>query len=245
MLLTESTYSLSISHQMILLVLTKTERTRDHSSINTQRTTIIFIRLLPSTTLLPRGETLFHIPLIIILKTFKDFFACKLVLAANDQQPENIQRLFRLQTCLSRKSSTTRKNSKTFSPANLSQPQIIDNPKKFKDIFACKIALVANHQYPGNIQRFSGQQKQSTAATSNHPATSSSNQQQQSTAATSSSNQQQQSTAAINGSNRQQQLTTTTSRNNQLSSYQQHLHDQRQHLLVDTTAPSGRYPARS
>ena len=28
---------------------------------------------------------------------FKDFFACKIVLAANHQHPENIQRLFRLQ----------------------------------------------------------------------------------------------------------------------------------------------------
>ena len=53
-------------------------------------------------------------------KIFKDFFACKFVLAANHQQSESIQRLFRLQVCLSRKSWTTRKYSKTFSPANLS-----------------------------------------------------------------------------------------------------------------------------
>ena len=46
---------------------------------------------------------------------FKDFFACKIVLAANHRQPENIQTLFRLQNCFSRKSSTiSRKYSKTF-----------------------------------------------------------------------------------------------------------------------------------
>ena len=55
---TDPTYSLSIFHQKILLALAKTESIRDHSSINTRRTTIIFIRLLPPTTLLPRGETL-------------------------------------------------------------------------------------------------------------------------------------------------------------------------------------------
>ena len=89
---------------------------------------------------LPRGETLFHLPLTSILEIFKDFFACKFVLAAIQQQSEifkdffackfvlaaiqqqseNIQRLFRLQICLSRKSSTTRKYSKTFPPAKLS-----------------------------------------------------------------------------------------------------------------------------
>ena len=71
-------------------------------------------------------------------KIIKAFFACRNVLAAN-LQPENIQRLSRLQNCLSRRSTTTRKYSKTF---------------------ACKIFLAANQQYPGNIQRFSGQQKQ-------------------------------------------------------------------------------------
>ena len=55
---TDPTYSLSISHQMILLALAKTEKIRGHSSINTQHTTKKFIRLLPPTTLLPRGETL-------------------------------------------------------------------------------------------------------------------------------------------------------------------------------------------
>ena len=111
--------------------------------------------------------------------------------AANHQQPENIQRLFRLQNCLSCKSSTTRNYSKTFSPAELSQPQIINNPKIFKDFFAWRIVLAADQHYPGNIQRLSGQQS----------AINSSNQQQQSTAATSSSNQQQLSIAATSSSN--------------------------------------------
>ena len=139
----------------------------------------------------------------------------------------------------------------------------------FKDLFACKRVLAANHQYPGNIQRLCGQQKQILAATID------SNQQQQPAIiqqavfqqqaaiiqqavfqtqpavihqpapAINSSNQQQQPTAAINSSNQQQQSTTTTSSNNQLSSYQQHLHDQRRHLLVITTVPSRGYPAIS
>ena len=120
-------------------------------------------------------------------KIFKDFFACKTVLAANHQ-----------------------------------------HPKTFKDFFACKIVLAANHQlYPGNIQRFSGQQKQKSTA-----ATCSSNQQQQLAAASSSSNQQQQSTEAINN---------TTSSNNQHLSYEQHLHNHCRRLLVITTVPSRGY----
>ena len=92
--------------------------------------------------------------IIIILKTFTDFFACKIVLAANHHYPENIQRLFRLEKCLSRKSSLSWKNSKTISPAKLSSTQIIVVLKLFKDLFACKIVWAENHLYPGNIQRF-------------------------------------------------------------------------------------------
>ena len=62
----------------------------ENSSINNRRTAIVFIHSLPSTTQLPRGETLFHLPPINILEIFKDF------------------------------SATTRKYSKTFSPAKLS-----------------------------------------------------------------------------------------------------------------------------
>ena len=157
------------------------------SSINTQCTAIIFIRLLLSTTNFPEAKlsSTFLSPIFWKYsktlqqqsKIFKDFFACKFVLAAIQQQSENIQRLFRLQICLSRKSSTTRKYSRTFPPEKLSQPQIINYiPEIFKD--------------------FLGNQQQQPAAAIN-----SSNQQQQSTAATSSSNQQQQPAAAINSSN--------------------------------------------
>ena len=91
--------------------------------------------------------------IIFILKLFKDFFACKIVLSANQHYPEKIQRIFRLKNCLSRKSSLSWKYSKTFPPAKLSSTQIILILKIFKDFFACKIVLAANHQYPGNIQR--------------------------------------------------------------------------------------------
>ena len=68
MLLTEPTYLLSIFHQMILLALAKTDRIRGHLSIYTSAQPFLFIRLLPPITLFPRGETLFHFPIIIILK---------------------------------------------------------------------------------------------------------------------------------------------------------------------------------
>ena len=88
-----------------------------------------------------------------ILEIFKDFFGCKIVVAANQRYPGNIQRLFRLQICLSRKSSISWKYSKTFSAAKLSQPQIRDILETFKDFFDCKFVSAANHLYPGNIQK--------------------------------------------------------------------------------------------
>ena len=91
--------------------------------------------------------------IIIILKKFKDFFACKIALAANHHYPENIQRLFRLKNSLRRKTSLSWKYSKTFSPEKLSYLQIILILKIFKDFFACKIVLAENHLYPGKIQR--------------------------------------------------------------------------------------------
>ena len=94
-----------------------------------------------------------------ILRRFKDFFACKIVLAANHRYPGNLQRLFRLQTCLSRKSSVCWIYSKTFPPAKLSQQQPINILKMFKNFFACKIVVAANQRYPGNIQRFFRLQK--------------------------------------------------------------------------------------
>ena len=109
-----------------------------------------------------------------MLEKFKDIFACKIVLAANHQNPGNFQRPFCLQNCLCRKSSISWDYSKTFSPAKLSYPQIINILELledffacklsstqtinilelFKEFFGCKIVLAANHQYPGNIQRF-------------------------------------------------------------------------------------------
>ena len=74
--------------------------------------------------------------------------ACKIVLAAYHHYPENIQRRFRLQNWLSRKSSLSWKHSKTFSPEKLSSTQIIIILKIFKDFFACEIASAANHHYP-------------------------------------------------------------------------------------------------
>ena len=71
----------------------------------------------------------------IILKIFKDFFACNFVSDANHHYPGNIQRFFQWQICLRRKSSLS----------------II--LKIFKDFFACKILSDANHHYPANIQR--------------------------------------------------------------------------------------------
>ena len=77
----------------------------------------------------------------IILKIFKDLFACKIVLAENHPYPGNIQRLFWLQNCLSRKSSLSWKYSKTFSPAKMSWPQIIFIPKIFKYFFRLQNCL--------------------------------------------------------------------------------------------------------
>ena len=151
---------------MILLVLAKNERIRDHSSINTQRIAIIFIQFLPSTTLFPRGEPLFHIPPINILKIIKDF------------------------------PSITRKYSKTSSPAELSEPQITNFPEIFKEQPAAATNGSNQQQQPAAATSSSNQQQQPAAATSSSnqqqqpaAATSSSNQQQQSPAVTSSSNQ--------------------------------------------------------
>ena len=62
-------------------------------------------------------------------------------MAANHLYAENIPRLFRLQEYLRRKSSLSRNNSKTFSPARLSWPKTIFMLKTFKDFFACKSCL--------------------------------------------------------------------------------------------------------
>ena len=124
------------------------------------------------------------------------------------QQPENIQRLF----------ISSRKYSKTFHQL----------PKIFKDFFARKFVLAANHQlHSGKIQRLFGQQ--STAANCI------SNQQQQSTAAISNN----QPAATIN--QQQQSKGTINTGNNQLSSYQQYPHNPRRLPLVTNTVPSRGY----
>ena len=151
--------------------------------------------MLPSTSLLPRSETLFRFPLINIMEIFKDFLAFRIVLAAFHQYPANIQRLFRLQNCLSRKSSVSQKYSKTFRPASSVPAATSNNP----------------------AVNSSNQQKQSTAATS------SSNQQQQPAAATSSSNQQQQSAAATGSSNQHSSINQHSRSQQQPSD--RHLHD--------------------
>ena len=92
--------------------------------------------------------------IIIVLNLFKEFFACKILLAANHLYPEKIQKIFRLQNCLRRNSSLSWKNSKTFSPVKLSERQIIIILKIFKYFFAGKIVLDENHHYPEIIQRF-------------------------------------------------------------------------------------------
>ena len=101
--------------------------------------------MLPLANLLPRDETPFRIPLIYIPKIFKDFFACRIVLAANHQSPENNQRIFRLQNFLTIKTSISRKNPKNFRLAS-SIP-----------------AATGNHPAINN----SNQQQRSAAATSN------------------------------------------------------------------------------
>ena len=72
--------------------------------------------------------------IIIILKTFKDFFACNFVLSANHHYPESIQRIFSCKIVLA---------------VNHLYPENIQR------LFSCKIVLDANHHYPGNIQRLS------------------------------------------------------------------------------------------
>ena len=96
--------------------------------------------------------------IIFILQLFKIFLASKIVWDANHHYPENIQRFYRLQICLSRKSFLSWNYSKTFSPAKMSETQIIIILKKFRDFFACKIVLTANHFNPENFQNLFGQQ---------------------------------------------------------------------------------------
>ena len=138
--------------------------------------------------------------------------------------PGNIQRLFRLQTCFSRKSPMSWKYSKTFRHASIIPAATRNHP-------ANSIPAATSNHPASSIP----------AATSNHPASSflaaTSNQQQKPTTATSNSNQQQQPATAINSSKQQQ----TTSIRPTSSTYTISAGD----LLVITTVPSRRYPASS
>ena len=168
----------------------------EKSGTNNQLTARVFIRFLAyfpeanlSSTSLPS----------LICKNTKTFH----------QQPENIQRLFRMQIVLAA-------NHQLY-PGNIQR------------LFGQQQSTAATsssnqQQQPAAAINSSNQQQQSTAATSSSnqqqqqstaAAINSSNQQQQSTAATSSSNQQQQPAAAINSSNQQQQSTAASSISNQ------------------------------
>ena len=204
------------------------------SSINTQCTAIIFIRLLLSTTNFPEAK---------LSSTFLSPIFWKYSKTLH-QQPENIQRLFRLQNCLSRKSSTIfRKYSKTFWATNSSNqqqpPAAAINSSNHQQQSTAATSSSNQQQQPAAAINSSHQQQQSTAATS------SSNQQQQPAAAISSSHQQQQSTAATSNSNssnqKQHSSTTINCSNNQLSTYQHHLHNPRRPTLDTITVPSTGY----
>ena len=176
------------------------------SSINNRRTATIFIRFLAyfpeanlSSTSLPS----------IFWKYSKTFH----------QQPENIQRLF----------ISTRKYSKTFSPAILSWPQIINYiPEIFKDFLGSN-----QQQQPASAVNSSNQQQQQSAINSNQrqqPAAAISNNQPAATI-----NQQQQSTISNNQPaatiNQQQQ---STSSNNQPAAAikRNNQHEQRPALVL-------------
>ena len=199
---------------MILLALTKTERISDPSSINTQRQDIIFFRCLPATTYFPEAKLSSTFLPSIFWKYSKTFH----------QQPENVQRLFRLQICLSCKSSA---------PENIQRLFRLQKSLSRKSPKSLKYSKTFQQQQPAAI-RSSNQEQQPT---------SSNNHQQQPAAATSSSNQQQQLAAATSSSNQQQQPAAATRSSKQLSSYQQHLHKQRRPPLVITTVPSEGYIA--
>ena len=163
---------------------------------------------------LPRGETLFHLPLTNILENIQRLFNNNPELFKDfSSAPENIQRLSRLQICLSRKTSTTRKYSKTFSPANQQQQSTAAiNSSNQQQQSTASTSSSHQQQQPAAAINSSHQQQPSTAATS------SSNQQQPPAAAINSSNQQQRSTAATSSSNQQQQPTSTTTSSRPTSS---------------------------
>ena len=144
------------------------------SSVNNQLTARVFIRFLAY---FPEANLSSTSLSSILWKYSKTFH----------QQPENIQRLFRLQNCLSRKSSA---------------------PENIQRLFRLQNCLSRKSSAPENIQRLSRLQnclsRKSSTISRKYSKTFWA-------AAINSSNQQQQSTAATSTSNQQQQLAATTS----------------------------------
>ena len=186
---------------MIWLALAYTAAILEVSSIYTRCTAIIFIRLLLSTTNFPEAKlsSTFLSPIFWNYsktpqqpsENIQRLFRLQICLSRKSSAPENIQRLFRLQICLSRKLSTIfRKYSKTFGQQSITAINSI------------------NQQYQLAAATSSSNQRQQQAAATT--AINSSNQQQPSTATINSNNQQQQSTASTSSSIRQQQSTTAT-----------------------------------
>ena len=218
---------------MILLALAKTEKTLGHSSIKTQCTSI-FVHSLAATDYptSPRRNSLpppshqysRNIQRLFINtpKSFKDFSSTTRKSSKTfHQEPENIQRLFRLQNCPSRRSSICRKYSKTLLPAGSNQqqqPAAANSSSNQQAVFQPQSATSSSNQkqQPPAANSSSNQQAvfqpqpaivQQPAATSKQYSSrnqQSPSNQQQPTAAINRSNQLQQP-AAINSSNKQRQ----------------------------------------
>ena len=194
---------------------------------------------------LPRGETLFHLPLTNILEKFK----------ASPTTSRKYSKTFSPAICLGRKPSTIfRKYSKTFKQH---QPTAATSNSNQQHQPAAATSSNYQQQQSAASTSISNQQQQSTAAINSDyqtaainnidqqqqstTATSISNQQQQSTTATNSNYQQQQSTTSTSSSNQQQQSTAAINSNNQFPSYQHHFHNLRRPTLDNITVPSTGY----
>ena len=140
----------------------------------------LFIRFLPSTTLLPPAETLFHLPSIFWKnsktfhqqpgkvqrlfsnnpKIFKDFFACRIVLAANSQYPGNIQILSEQSTAATSNSNQQQQSTAATSSSNQQQQP------------AAATSNSSQQQQPATTINSSDQQQQPASAISIHPTSS-------------------------------------------------------------------------
>ena len=159
----------------------------------------LFIHLLPSTTYFPEAK---------LSSTFLSPTSWKFSKTFH-QQPENIQRLFRLQNCFNRKSSAPENIQRLFPLQNCLSRKSLTISRKYSKTFWAAINSSNQQEQSAAAISSSNQQQQPAAAIS------SSNQQQQPAAAINSSNQQQQSAAAISSSNQQQQPAAAISSSNQ------------------------------